>query len=322
MGNPVQVRRETPHPSVLSFFNFRNDFTLNSNSGLYAKLFKDIYNKYETIILTGNDSWLRNETIKITVEAPKKKDGKKSKKDKEESAGIELDLTRFYKIIDMFMDVVGKPIRDDFLLSIYRIFYSLTLDTVEIIRTNDPNKQETEEQKQIKIKRNTLLELCRTHQKAKTDNMPKVPQGGGTIFDIFGQIIKREDMQKAIQTGNIGAMAQAVTGSLNDTAKQFGFKDKIDGPVVNDVANAGEQFKDAMEKMSTTGGQPDMKEVLGIAVEKFAPIAQKYMSSGKDNKSPEEVSILKPANNSESPNVSKETSNLSKETATPSEENN
>jgi hypothetical protein len=309
MGSPVQIRRETPHPSILSFFNFRNDYTLNSNSEIYPKLFRDLYDKYEVVILTGSDSWLKNDTIKLTIEPPKKKEGKKGKKDKEEAAGIELDLSRFYKIIDMFVDVLAKPIRDDFLLCLYRIFYSLALSDVTITK-GDPDSSEA---KALRMKKETLLHLCRNHQKSKESNTPKLPPGGGTIFDMFGQIMKREDMQKAITTGNIGAMAQAVTGSLNDSAKQFGFTDKIDGPIVGEVATAGEQFKEAIEKLNPNNGNPDMKDLLGIAVEKFAPLAQKYMTGGNEKETPESTSILKPSSESpiqekqpkETPNVSK-----------------
>ncbi len=314
MGSPVQVRRETPHPSVLSFFNFRNDFTLNSGSGLYTQLFKEIYDKHEIVILEGSDSWLKTETIKLTIEAPKRKEGKKGKKEKEEAAGIELDLSRFYKIIDMFVDVIAKPIRDDFLLSLYRIFYSLTLLEVNIVKTDGSGSAESI---LVKNRKEKLLHLCRNHQKSKDAGMPKIPPGGGTIFDIFGQIIKRDDMQKAISAGNIGAMAQAVTGSLNDSAKQFGFKDKIEGPVVNEVAIAGEQFKNEIEKLTPAGGNPDMKELLGIAVEKFGPIAQKYMSGGNNPSTPEEASILKPSSTSPTPEKPKETSTPSKETPDP-----
>ena len=312
-----QVRREKPIPAVLAFFNFRNDFTLHSNSGAHRKLFKEVYDKYETIILSGSDSWLVNNSIVLSIESPSKKEskGKKGKKEKSDNAGIELQLTKFYKTIDMFVDAVAKPIRDDFLLSIYRIFLSLQLSGIEIIKG-----QESEEQKIVRTKRETLIHLCRTHQRAKAASTPQMPPGGGSIFDMFGQIIKREDMQKAIQSGNIGAMAQAVTGSLNESAGQFGIKEKIEGPVIGDVANAGETFKDKISALSQDGSQPDMTKILGLAVETFGPIATKYMPTNP-NPVPSETSILKPTTTpqagekqlKETPSSSKDTSSEQKD---------
>jgi hypothetical protein len=298
-GKIGEKRAERVSPVILAFINYRNAFTLDPTNEVFRKHFQDIYTKHETVILTGSDAWLKSMDDKERIilwfnEPDKTKDkpdrGHRATKDKAK-AGSGLYLSNFYMVADNLEPAIGNPIKDDFLLCIYRIFYVFLIPNAEVLKGTG----ETEEQKLARTRRETLLHLCRARTKSKASTTPKMPGGSGNVFDMVGKLINRADMQKAIASGNIGAMVGVTANGLNDMAESVGIKSKVEGSILDDVVKGGENFKEALEN---PGGQED---VFGLLTKSFGPVVQKHLGGMKPPATNEKQSSAEPTENPANP---------------------
>lgn len=247
-------------PTFLSYLKYREHFSQKMDPELHQKLFMKLYQDNKIPILNGLDSWL------TVIEAPtvlriaegKKIKGKNGQTKKKHA--VEVNLTNFYMAADDIPGDLRKKLRENMVDSLYRTFYALFISKISIIKVGE----ETPEQLEQKREREILIKLCKPIMPAK------VPVGKGNgIFDMLSGYARKDDIMKAIQTGDTRALVKGVAGTIETIADGIGMPNmKIGDQAVDKIADRASKFMDGLKKEGDN-------DIVGMTIKSFGDIGMK-----------------------------------------------
>lgn len=244
-------------PTYLSFCKYRDHFSQKVDHNIHVTLFSKLYQENKIPILNGIDSWLTvSEAPAILHISPAKKTKGRNGEMKKKPA-VEINLTNFYLTTNSVPGDLCKKLRENMIESLVRTFYSLFISKITIAKAGE----ETPEQLEQKRERDILIKLCRP-----TAPVSKATGKGMNPLEMLSGYIRKDDIMKAVQTGDTHSLVKNVATTVESLANGIGMPGiKIGDQAVETIANRASMFMDGFKKE----GEND---ILGMTLKSFGDI--------------------------------------------------